>query len=133
MSRMVERDGCLRPSPVCGRHRRSDHIHFSVDNFQSTLALDISKNHQGGIDFGITIVFFFILVSVRLFSLFIGLILSELLDQESTLSSGVFRINQITLFILLRVNVTRQIQHITAWSFTFLGVQGPLGFPLNFP
>ena len=82
-------------------------MHFSVDNLQPTLALNISKNHEGGIEFGITIVFFFILVSVRLLSFFTGLISLELLDQEPTLSSGMFRVNQIPLFVLLRVDVTR--------------------------
>ena len=109
MVRLVECDGCLRAFQVCGRRRRSDHIHFSIDNFQPTLALNISKNHDGGIDFGITVVFLFILIFVRLFLLLTGLFFSELLDQESTLSSGMLRIGQITIFVLLRVDVTWQI------------------------
>ena len=105
MVRLVECDGSLGPLQV---RRWGDHVHFSVDDFQSTFALNISKNHQSGIDVGETIIFFFfILTLVRLLFLLIGLFFSELLDQESTLSSGVFGVNEITLFIFLGVDVTR--------------------------
>ena len=79
MVRLVECDGCLRPSQIGGLLRRGDHVHFSVDDLQSTLAFNISKNHQSGIDFGITIVFLFILIFVRLFLLLTGLFFLELL------------------------------------------------------
>ena len=76
----------------------------------------------------------FVLNLVRLLFLIPGLFPLKLLDQESTLVSGMFWVNEITLFSFLRVDVTRQIHHvISLFIFTFLGFQGPLGFPLNFP
>ena len=103
---LVECDGSLRPLQITGR-RRSDHVHFSVDDFQSTLALNISKNHQSGIhDVGLSIIVLFLILNfVRFFFLFFGLFLSELLDEEPTLSSGMFRVNEITLLIFFGVNV----------------------------
>ena len=53
--RLVECNGSLGPLQITG-HRRSDHVHFSVDDFQSTLALNISKNHQGGIDLRVSVI-----------------------------------------------------------------------------
>ena len=98
---LVERDGSLRPFQItwcC----RSNHIHLSVDDFQSTFAFDISKNHQGGIDLGVSIVtVFLVLNSVRLFFLIFGLLALKLLDQEPALSSGMLWVNKITLFIFL--------------------------------
>ena len=103
---LVECYGSLRPFQVT-RCRRSDHIHFSVNNFQSTFALNISKNHQGGIDLGIPIVTIFLVLNfVRLFFLIFGLLALKLLDQEPALSSGMLWVNKITLFILLGVDVT---------------------------
>ena len=56
----------------------------------------------------------------------------ELLDQEPTLSSGMFRVNELTLFIFLGVDVTWQIQHIISiLVFNFLGVPRSFGFPLK--
>ena len=105
MVRLVESNGSLRPSQIVWC-RRSDHIDLTVDHFQSTFALYISKNHQSGIHVRITIIIFaFTLSLVCLLLLFLGLFLSELLDQEPTLSSGVFRVNEITLFIFFGVNV----------------------------
>ena len=52
---LVERDGSLGPFQITWC-RRSNHIHLSVDDFQSTFALNISKNHQGGIDLGVSII-----------------------------------------------------------------------------
>ena len=55
---------------------------------------------------GITIIIPFLILSLVCFLLlFLGLFLSELLDQETTLSSGVFRVNDITLFMFFGVNV----------------------------
>ena len=107
MVRLVECDGSLGPLQItwcC----RSNHVHFSVDNFQSTFALNISKNHQSGVDVGKTIIILFLILTlVRLIFLLIGLFLSELLDQETTLSSGVFRVNEIPLFIFFGMNMAR--------------------------
>ena len=81
----------------------------------------------------ITIIILTLILSlVCFFLLLLGLFLSELLDQESTLPSGVLGINQSTLFIFLGVNVTWQIQHIiSVLIFHFLGILGPLGLPLE--
>ena len=132
--RLVECDGSLGPFQITWC-RRSNHIHLSVDDFQSTFALNISKNHQGGIDSRVSVVtILFVLDLVRLLFLTFGLLALELLDQESTLSSGMFQVNEITLFIFLGVDVTWKIQHIiSVLVFNLLGFQGPLGFPLNFP
>ena len=103
---LVECYGSLRPFQVT-RCRRSDHIHLSVNNFQSTFAFNIGKNHQSGIDLRVSVVtVFFVLDLVRLLFLTFGLLALELLDQESTLSSGMFRVNEITLFIFLCVDET---------------------------
>ena len=132
--RLVERNGSLRPFQVIGC-RRSDHVHFSVDDFQSTLVFNINKKYQSGIHVRITIIIFpFTLSLVCLLLLFLGLFLSELLDQEPTLSSGMLRVNEITFFVFFGVDMARQIQHvISILIFYFLGFHGPLGFPLNFP
>ena len=50
------------------------------------------------------LIFFFLL---RLFVLITGFTLSEALDEESTLMSGMLGENQISLVILLGVNVMR--------------------------
>ena len=103
---LVECYGSLRPFQVT-RCRRSDHIHLSVNNFQSTFAFNIGKNHQSGIDLRVSVVtVFFVLDLVRLLFLTFGLLTLELLDQESTLSSGMFWVNEITLFIFLCVDET---------------------------
>ena len=52
---LVECNGSLGPSQITGCHR-GDHVYFSVDDFQSTLTLNISENHQSGIDVGVTII-----------------------------------------------------------------------------
>ena len=105
--RLVECNGSVRPLQV---HRScwSNNVHFSVNDFQSTFALDISKNHQGGIDIGMTIVLALILLFLlRQFVLAIRFTFLEALNKESTLSSGMLGENQISLRILLGVNVTR--------------------------
>ena len=103
---LVECDGSLRPLQVTGR-RRGNHVHLTVNDFQSTFAFDISKNHQGGIDLGVSVVAIFLVLNpVRLFSLIFGLFALKLLDQEPALSSGMLWVNKITLFIFLGVDVT---------------------------
>ena len=42
--------------------------------FNRLLLSTSAKNHEGGIDFGITVVFLFVLVFVRLFLLLTGLV-----------------------------------------------------------
>ena len=130
--RLVECDGSLRPLQITGCCR-SDHIHLTVNDFQSTFAFDISKNHQGGIDLGVSIVaIFLVLDSVRLFFLILGLLSLELLDQESALSSGMLWVNKITLLIFLGVDVTWQIQNIISiLILDFLGLPGAFGFSLE--
>lgn len=87
---LVECDGSLRPLQIAGC-RWSNHIHLMVDNFQSTFAFNISKNHQGGIDLGVSIITVFLVLNfVRLLFLIFGLFALELLDQEPTLSSVCF-------------------------------------------
>ena len=77
---LVECNGSLRPLQITGCHR-GDHVYFSVDDFQSTLTLNISENHQSGIDAGVTIIALFLILDfVRFLLLFLGLFLSELLD-----------------------------------------------------
>src|SRR3954471_7656477 len=109
MSRMiglVEGDGGLGPLQVMGCHR-SDHVYFAIDDLQSTLTFDISENHQSGIDLGVFFTAIFPVFSfVRPFLFVLGLLPLELLHQESTLSSGMLRVNEISLFIFPRVNVT---------------------------
>ena len=69
---------------------------------------------------------------VRLLLLFLGLFLSELLDQEPTLLSGMLRVNEITFFVFFGVDMARQIQHvIPILIFYFLGVSRPFGLPLE--
>ena len=129
---LVECDGSLRPFQITGCHQ-SNHIHLSVDNFQSTFAFNISKNHRGGIDLGVSIVTIFLVLNLfRLLFLILGLLALELLDQESTLSSGMFRANEITLFTFLGVDETWQIQHIiSVLVFNFLGVPRSFRFPFK--
>src|SRR3954471_20593582 len=130
--RLVECDGSLRPLQITGCCR-SNHIHLAVNDFQSTFAFNISKNHQGGIDLGVSIVTIFLVLNfVRLLFLIFGLFALKLLDQEPTLSSGMFRINEFTLFIFLYVNVAWQIQHvISVLVLHFLRVPRPFGLPLK--
>ena len=130
--RLVECDGRLRPLQIIGRCR-SSHIHFSVYNFQSVFSLHISKNHQRGIDLWIFLVTVLLVLNlVRLFFFVLGLLPLELLYQESTLSSGMLRVNEVTLFIFLGVDVTWQIHHVISFFiFYFLGVPRPLGLPLE--
>src|SRR4051812_5869516 len=129
---LVECDGSLGPLQITGCCR-SYHIHLMVDNFQSTFAFNMSKNLQGGIDLGVSVITIFLVLNfVQLLFLIFGLFALELLDQESTLSSGMFRVNEFTLFIFLCVDVTWQIQHIISiLVFNFLGVPRPFGFPLE--
>ena len=84
---------------------------------------------------GVSIVtVFLVLDSVRLFFLIFGLLSLKLLDQKPTLSSGIFWVNKITLFIFLGVDVTWQIQNIiSVLILDFFGLPGALGFPLKFP
>lgn len=87
---------------------RSNHIYLTVNNLQSTFALNISKNHQGGIDLGVPIVTIFLVLNfVRLLFLIFGLLALKLLDQKPTLLSGMLWVNEFTLFIFLGVDVTR--------------------------
>ena len=105
--RLVERDSSLGPFQVTWS-RRSNHIHLSVDDFQSTFALNISKNHQGGIDLGVSIIAIFLVLNfVRLLFLIFGLLALKLLDQKPTLPTGMLWVNEFTLFIFLGVDVTR--------------------------
>ena len=107
MVRVVECDGSLGPLQITGCCW-SNHVYFSVNNFQPTYAFNISKNHQRGIDIGKTIIIFIpIPTSVRLLFLLLGLFLLELLDQDTTLSSGVFRVNDVPLFIFLGMNMAQ--------------------------
>ena len=75
---------------------------------------------------------FLVLDSVRLFFLIFGLFALKLLDQEPALSSGMLWVNKITLFILLGVDVTWQIQNIISiLILDFLGLPGAFGFSLE--
>ena len=60
---LVECDGSLRPLQITGCHR-SDHVHFSIDDFQSTFTLNVNENHQGGIHVGITIIILFLILTL---------------------------------------------------------------------
>ena len=72
-----------------------------------TFAFNISKNHRCGIDIGKTIIILFlVLIFIRFFFLLTGLLFSELLYKDSALPSGMLGIDEISLFILLDVNVT---------------------------
>ena len=129
---LVERDGSLRPLQVAGCCRGNP-IHFTVNDFQSTFAFDISKNHEGGIDLGVSAVAIFLVFdSVLLFLLIFGLFALKLLDQEPALSSGMLWLNEITLFIFLGVDVTWQIQNIiSVLILDFLGLPGAFEFSLE--
>jgi len=82
---LVECDGSLGSLQITGCCR-SNHIHLTVNDFQSTLALNISKNHQGGIDLGVPIITIFLVLNfVRLLFLIFGLLALKLLDQKPTL------------------------------------------------
>ena len=85
-------------------------------------------------DLGISIItILFVINFVRLLFLVLELFPLELLYQESTLSSGMLRVDEITLFVLLGVDVTWQIQHVISFLiFYLLGVPRPLGFPFEF-
>ena len=77
---LLECDSSLRPFQITGR-RRSDRVHFSVDDFQATLTFNVSENHQSGIDVGVTIIVLLLILNLVCFLLlFLGLFLSELLD-----------------------------------------------------
>ena len=102
---MVERNASLRPLQITGC-RQSNHVYFPVDNFQSTFALKISKNHQSGVDMRISFLTVLLVFSLVRLLLVLRLFSLKLLDQESTLASGMLGIDNISLFILLDVNVT---------------------------
>ena len=77
---LVERNGSLRPFQIAWC-RRGDHIDLSVDHFQSTFALYVSKNHQGGIDMRVlSITVLLVLSLVRLLLFVLGLFPLKLLD-----------------------------------------------------
>ena len=78
----------------------------------------------------LTVLFVFGLV--RLLLLVLRLFSLKLLDQESTLASGVLRVNDIPLFVFLCVNVTRHIHHVVPFFILYLlGVPGSFWFPLK--
>ena len=83
--RLIESYGSFLP-PEVHRSCWNGHIQLSVDNIQSAFALDVSENHQSGIDYGVVSDFFFSAVLVR--ALFTRLTLAELLNQQPALPSG---------------------------------------------
>ena len=130
--RLVECDGCLRPLQIiclCW----GNHVNLSVNHFQSTSAFHICEDHQSGVDMRISsLTVLFVFGLVRLLLLVLRLFSLKLLDQESTLASGVLWVNDIPLFIFLCVNVTRHIHHVVPFFILYLlGVPGSFWFPLK--
>ena len=77
------------------------------------------------------VISFFVLNFVRLLFLILGLLPLKLLDEEPTLSSGMFRVNEGTLLIFLRVDVARQIHHVISFLVLHL-LRVPRSFGLSF-